>query len=181
MASFEIDVRLSVAGGIVVENFGDAFGGATTWGLYDRFAFGLSPEPHQFHWQPFDGIAVKLRPLPPEVDPEVWEARNAWIESHGIPARVAELALRVAFICAAADGGPILRAQDLGPALAFAQYQVAARTTFAPNPGENPDARCAVMVRNWLGKNAGDKWVRRRDLDRGIHSIRLVLAFFSAA
>ena len=160
-------------GGIVEELFGDSFGAATIGGLYDRFIFGLCPEPFQFFWEPFEGPAERLNPFPPSVDANVWEARNHWVKAEGILPRVAEHALRVAFICAAVDGRPKLHAADLEPALAFARYQMRVRILLAPNPGENADARCAVAIRNWLQEHAANgDWVVRRSLHKGIHAER---------
>src|SRR5262249_20400308 len=88
--------------------------------------------------------------------------------------RIAEHGLRVAYICASVDGRPILRAHELEPALAFVNYQTNVRKILQPNPGENPDAKCAIRIRNWLETHASDgDWVLQRDLDRGIHSSRL--------
>src|SRR5215471_18246928 len=34
---------------------------------------------------------------------------------------------------------------------------------WSPNPGQNPDARCAIEVRNWLSEHAPNgEWVQRR-------------------
>jgi len=171
---FELDCRLSVMGGLVEESFGDSFGAATTGGLYDRFIFGLCPEPYQFLYRPFEGSAERLNPFACAIDPEIWDARDEWIRDAGITGRIAEHALRVAYICASIDGRPTLRASDLGPALAFAQYQKRVRVVLSPNPGENPDAKCAIAIRNWLSEHANDgRWITRRELDRGINSARL--------
>jgi hypothetical protein len=170
---FNFDCRLSIIGGVVEEIFGDAFGLATTGGLYDRFIFGLCPQPHQFLWRPFEGAAEPISPYAAVVNSDVWEARDQWVKD-GISPRVAEHALRVAYICASVDAKPTLRVADLAPALAFAKYQMRLRRVLSPNPGENTDARCAVAVRNWLSERAqeGSVWVRRRDLGRGINSAR---------
>jgi hypothetical protein len=170
---FTFDCRLSIAGGVVEEQFGEVFCGVTTGGLYDRFIFGLCPQPYQFLYRPFDGEGVPLNPFAASVSSEVWDARDQWVKKEGIASRVAELALRVAYICCCVDGRPALRVEDLKPALAFAQYQSRLRKLLSPNPGENPDARCAIKIRNWLSENAsGGKWVYRRDLDKGINSYR---------
>jgi hypothetical protein len=170
---FQIDCRLSISAGLVEDDFGDAFGVSTTGGLYDRFIFGLCPQPYQFHYRPFEGPIEKLNPFAPAVDAEVWEARSNWVNSENISPRVAEHALRVATICAAVDGRPALRATELGPALAFAQYQMRLRRMLTPNEGETLDARCANKVRAWLNEHAPNgEWVCRRDLDRGIHGSR---------
>jgi hypothetical protein len=169
---FNLNCRLSIAGGIVEELFGDAFGIATTGGLYDRFVFGLCPEPHEFLWRPFEEKPVTLNPFPATVSSDVWDARDEWVRTEGVTSRIAEHALRAAYICACVDGRPTLRANDLGPALEFARYQTGVRKVLAPNPGENPDARCAIAIRNWLIEYAEDGKANRRDLDRGIHASR---------
>jgi len=170
---FNLDCRLTIAGGLVEDLFDRSFGAATTGGLYDRFVFGLCPQPHRFLWRPFEEKPVKLNPFPASVNREVWDVRDEWIKNENIAPRVAEHSLRIAYICACADGRPELRGNQLEPALAFAKYQMRVRGVLAPNPGENPDAQCAVAIRNWLTEHAGNgEDVKRRDLDRGIHSNR---------
>ena len=171
---FHINCRLSIVGGVVEELFGDSFGMATTGGLYDRFIFGLCPQPFQFLYRPFEGCPEPMDPLPAAVSPDVWEVRDEWVLKLGIASRVSENALRVAYICASVDGRPNLRGDDLGPALAFAKYQMRVRKVLQPNPGENADAKCAVAIRGWLSDHAEDgSWISQRELDRGIHSSRM--------
>ncbi len=170
---YSLDCRLSVLGGVVEENFADAFGLATTGGLWDRFIFGLCPQPYQFLYRPFEGDSKCITSFAADISSDVWEARDQWVTKEAIAPRVAELSLRVAYICASIDGRPRLRAADLEPALAFAKYQMRVRRVLAPNPGENPDARCAIAVRNWLVENAHDgRWTSRRHLDRALNSSR---------
>jgi hypothetical protein len=177
--SFSFDCRLSLAGGVVEELFGDSFGMATVGGLYDRFIFGLCPQPYQFLWRPFEGDSERINPVPVDVSRDVWEVRDQWLMD-GMHERVAENALRVAYICACVDGRPSLRACELDSALAFANYQTRVRRLLAPNPGENPDARCAIAIRNWLTEHAAaGRPIRRRDLDRGISSFRYGPGVFS--
>jgi hypothetical protein len=170
--SFTLDCRLSIVGGVVEELFGDSFGLATTGGVYDRFVYGLYPDPHEFSWRPFSGNTLNLEPFLADVEIDVWNLRDAWLKD-GISGRVAENALRVAYICACVDGRPTLRAQDLGPAEAFARYQLRVRNVLAPNPGENGDARCAFAIRGWLGEHGSKgQWINRRALDRSLHTSR---------
>jgi len=62
----------------------------------------------------------------------------------------------------------------LGPHLALAKYQMKVREVLKPNPGENPDAQCAISIMEWLRQHAPTgEWVRRRDLSRGINSHRV--------
>jgi hypothetical protein len=189
--------RLSLAGGTVADQFGDLFGSATTGGLYDRFLFGKCPTGYQYLWQPLDdvhpvyvppgtmegGIFVDAdRPVPVSIHPAVFEVRNWWMKELRIGARVAELCLRAATICASFDGRRTLTADMLEPALALAHYQMRVRAFLQPNPGENPDARMAFMVRNWLTANAPEgKWIGRRDLFRAVNAYRLGGKVFDGA
>ena len=68
---WEIDCRLSVAGGIVEDFFGDAFGSASVGGLYDRFLFGLSPLPCEYDYYPPEGSPEILSPKQPQVAGDV--------------------------------------------------------------------------------------------------------------
>jgi hypothetical protein len=97
---------LSILGGLLEENFGDLFGKATTSGLYDRFTFGQCPSGKSYAWRPFEGHTLQSEPVAAvSVHPEVWEARDTWIKTiPGVTGRIAEIALRVAGICAAFDG-----------------------------------------------------------------------------
>ena len=99
--------------------------------------------------------------------------RNEWRKS-GILGRIAENCLRVAYICAAVDGRKTLRGCDLGPAHALTIFGLNARNILQPNPGENPDAQCAISVKKWLRRHAPNgEWVRHRTLGKGIHTERL--------
>ena len=150
---FVFDCRLSLTGGLVEDQFGDSFGISSVGGFYDRFVFGLCPEPFKYLYRPFEGSAEPLEPFGATVEPEVWEARDQMI-ADGTQGRVAEQAIKFAYICACFDGRPTLRAQELGPAITFARYQMKVRQYLLPNPGEIPDARCAFAIRNWLISNA---------------------------
>jgi hypothetical protein len=173
---------LSLFGGVVEDRFGDLFGASTTGGLYDRFMFGLGPKPQKFLYRPFEGGAETVNPRAIDVADDVWEAAGAWTREYSeITPRIVEISLRVAAICAAYDGRT-LRAKDLGPTFAFAQYQARVRTVLEPNHGQNPDAKVMNLILKWLRTNAVDgKWVSRRLLAKGIHSERCGLALFDKA
>jgi putative DNA primase/helicase len=179
------NARLSLAGGTVEDQFGDLFGSATTGGLYDRFLFGKCPTGYQYLWQPLDDVHpadVVDRAVPVVLQPSVFEARNWWIKELGITPRVAELCVRAATICASFDGRATLTAEMLQPALELAKYQMRVRALLQPNPGENPDARMAFAIRNWLAEHASDgRWVGRRLLSRGVHAHRLGPKVFDGA
>jgi hypothetical protein len=175
------DCRLSVLGGIVDRRFEECFGSATVGGLYDRFIFGLCPTPYEFEYRPFEGEAQTLKFSNPRVDPEVWTAKSTWVRE-GFNARVGEIALRVAYISAAADGREILSVNDLGPALAFVQWQTRCRSLLAPNEGLTLAAKCENSIRGWVaGHLKRGEAVSRRSLYRAINAYRYGSKLFDGA
>lgn len=175
-----VNSSLAAIGGIVEDNFQNCFGNATTGGLHDRFLFGLCPRPFQFSYRPFEGRAEDTEPCEVAVAPEVWEVRDGWVRDiPGLTGRHAEHALRSAVIAAAFSGRTILRAQDLAPARAFAEYQARARKLLQPNPGENTDARCGFAILSALA--LFQDWVLKRDLSKKIHSERFGPTAFERA
>jgi hypothetical protein len=180
----EFNARLSVAGCTVDDQFADLFGAATTGGLHDRFLFGKCPDGYVHLWRDpaeqepafvpvaaDDSFAPPERPVPVEIDKDVYRERDRWVKELGINPRVAEICLRAAVVTASFDGRRRLTADKLGPALALARYQERVRLILRPNPGENPDARMAFMIRSWLTANVKDSgWTGKRELNRRIHA-----------
>jgi DnaB-like helicase N terminal domain len=165
-----VNVALSILGGIVAENFESCFSSATTSGLHDRFIFGLNPSPFSYVYRPLDCGPESTEPCAVEIAGDVWEARDEWISNiAGVTPRVAEQALRVAVIGAAFSGRRVLHARHLSAARAFGEYQARVRQKLAPNPGENPDARCAFAILRALEHG---EWYLRREIGRKIHADR---------
>lgn len=52
------NARVTIAGAVVEENFGDSFGAATTAGLYSRFLFGLCPSNFRYLYRPMEAVPV---------------------------------------------------------------------------------------------------------------------------
>ena len=148
--------RLSVAGGVVSEQFADLFGSVTTGGLYDRFLFGQAPTGARYLWEPLPLPIVVQQPkwldmfCPVTLDASVFTERNRWIIEGHIDDRVAEIAIRCAVVCASVDGRTRLTGNMLGPAFHLAKYQMKVRAFLQPNPGENPDAKMAFKELNFL-------------------------------
>jgi hypothetical protein len=181
---FTFNASLGVVGGIVQEKFDECFGSATTAGLHDRFIFALCPHPFFFDFRPFEGNAECLPPaVQVSADPDVWELKSEWLRTiSGMTGRVAENAIRVASICAGFDGRKVLRAGDLGPAVEFARYQIRVRELLQPNPGENPDARCAFAILRKIEQLAPDgAWIQKRAIARAIHAERFGPGVFMRA
>ena len=181
----QFNCSLSFIGGVVDADFGHFFDFATVGGLHDRFIFGQCPDAFQFVYRPFEGAPECFdTPLAAvAVGPEVWEAKDEWVRTiPNLSGRCAEHALRVAGICAAFDGRKTLRVCDLGPAQAFAENQARVRVILRPNPGENPDAKCAFAIIAALERQAPDgQWVNRRSLYRQIHAERHGAGVFNRA
>jgi hypothetical protein len=171
----EIDLPVSILGGLVENRFEESFGHNSMTGLYDRFLFSICPSDYTCLWQPPSGKhfnwTKKSRPrMPEKINGDVWERRNQWIKD-GMGPRTIEIALRVAAICAAFDGRKELRARDLDPAGHLAVYQDNVRKILVPDESKNQDAAVSNIVRNYLRRHKawGDKYVTVRDLNRHAH------------
>lgn len=192
------NARLSIAGGTVDSEFGDLFGHRSTGGLHDRFLFGKCPGGFQYLWRDFSEEAPAFvpandewdellgnkypQPIPVTLDASVFSTRDRWIKELHIEPRVAEIALRCAVIAASFDSRSVLTAEMLAPALELAKYEMKVRTILQPNPGENPEARCAFALRTWLTQNAPKgEWVARREAYRGIHADKFGPGIFDRA
>ncbi len=189
-AKVNFNCRLSVAGGVVDEMFNDLFGAATTGGFYDRFIFGVAPSGYAYKYRAFTGepalrtpdlaepeeVFGTERPVPVEIDNDVWDARDRIAEELKLTAadsRLLELGLRAALIAASMDGRRTLHGADLGPMKAFIAYQINVRKRFKPNPGKNPEAIVACKVTDYLADHQGDSdgWISQRDMFRSTHVV----------
>ena len=180
-----MNARLSILGTILDEDFGEAFGSISTNGLYDRFLLGLCPSDHLYLWRPwedeprpnFGEVMLDLdeiggsRDLPVVgLAPSALAERDRWVKELGIKARVAELALRSAIVCASFSKRDTLTADMMGPSLVLAEYQTKIRTILTPNIGENPDAKSANKILAFLGSQvAPGEFIKERDLARAIN------------
>lgn len=164
---------LSIIGGLVEEKFQDLFGAATIGGLYDRFIFGACPGGFRFEYFPYDDSIVEdFDPVPVSIDEDVWVEKTAWsLEDPELEPRIAEIAIRVAAVCASFDGRKRLCANDLGPARIFADYQKRIRRLLKPNAGENFEGRVDIKILDYLDNLAG-KFVSMRTMLRNIHAYR---------
>ena len=173
--AIEFSCCLSILGGLLEETFGDLFGKSTTGGLYDRFIFGQCPTGFSYSYRPFEGKPLTVEPVTVAVSPEVWDESDSWIKTiPGVTGRIAEIALRVAAICASWDGKEMLTVSDIGPARAFAEHQAQTRNLLRPNPGENFEARAAFKFLAYLQRHAPNgEWVGKRQMLRNTRAYEL--------
>jgi hypothetical protein len=163
---------LSILGGIVDVKYEDLFASSSTAGTYDRFLHGQCPDGFLYDYVPFYGGQEELSPVPVAIDEDVWVEKALWLRQEpDMSARVAELAIRAAAVCASFDRRRVLYAKDLGPALEFARYQTRIRRMLKPNPGENFEGKIAHKILDCLDQYKG-KFVSKRELLRAIHSNR---------
>jgi hypothetical protein len=164
---------LSILGGLIDgDKFEEAFGVASMAGLYDRFLFGACPGGFVFEYVPFDGVSESTEPSSVSIHPDVWAQKAEWrAEDPELEPRVAELALRVAVVCASFDGRKQLTARDLGPAREMARYQTRIRRMLKPNPGENFEGKIAYKILDYLSRYGG-KFVSKREMLRATHAYR---------
>lgn len=176
----EFNCEMGLLGGCVTGQFESLFDATTVHGLYDRFIFGLFPEPFTYEYRPYEGVSEFIPDTDGvRVDTSVWEIKDTWVKS-GMSPRCCENALRVAGICAACDGYDVLTPDYLEPAKALAEYLDRVRLILRPNPGENADAKCAYAIIGLLSTTNGD-WLSKRDIYRAIHADRLGPSVFRRA
>ena len=166
----EFDCKLSILGCVVDDNFENSFGAASIGGLYDRFAFAQCPTGYQYDFRPCPhGKVLKelTEPVEVAVDPQVWEAKSAYIKEMHLSSRVFEIGLRVAAICASIDGRSVIVVDDLKPVLAFVQYQTEVRKVLQPNPGENVDGILASKFLHYIESHGSKgEWLDMRTMLR---------------
>ena len=172
--------ELSILGTLVADGFGEVYGSESLGGLYDRTTFGLQPSGVKWDFRPFEGSAEQLPDMSTvSIDSDVWAERDRWQNELGIGRREAEMALRVALICAAFDRRKLLCAEDLEPALAFARYQTRVRLILRPNIGQTNEAKIADAVLGYLKRHAPNgQWLPRRKVfwDTNVYKLGPILA-----
>lgn len=171
--SANVNVSLSIVGGMVENSFSDFWGKNTTQGLYDRFMFGLCPPDFAFDYEPFNGTPHKVERRSGDVlliDPEVWDWRKQFIRINKEKEveRLAEIAVRAALVCAYFDGAQVVDLKRMEPHIEFAGYQARIRMILQPNPGENFEAQLQHKFLTYLRTHPG--FITRRELFYATHA-----------
>jgi hypothetical protein len=174
----ECQVRLSIVGAIKAKDeteFPSVFTHATAHGLYDRGLYGFRG-PEKWHFTPWEFDAerdtVKLSPSVPNVSGSIFDLKRAWEQRGDGRERLAEIALRVAYITSAANGDRELTAESLETAFRLMEWQEQIRAVFQPAKGSNEAQECANTVcdtfraapgraLNWREASRKHNWHRR--------------------
>jgi hypothetical protein len=165
----DVDVKLSMIGGIVEELFQDSFAKETVGGQHDRFLFGLCPGNFHFDYAPLEGSPEKFHITPVKIDRTVWEAKREYLAAHPqMNPRILETSIRTAVVCAAFNGNKTLKGFQLGPAFALAEYQLNIREILQPNTGETVEGKACSKILNYVMRYKG-KYLSRRQALRDTH------------
>lgn len=181
-AKHKFNCKLSIIGGIVDEDFEDAFSAITAHGMYDRFIFGYAPTGFKYNYhpladygEPLNGFTRALTPVE-KINADVWEMRRAWLTANPEMGREFEIAARCALICATYDQRSEINAKSLGPALVYAEAQGKVRRLLRPNLGRNQGGEVSQRVTDYLERYAPNgEWVRLRELLQRTHAARFGL------
>jgi len=158
-------VRLSLLGALKAddaEDFSEVFGKQSTSGLYDRFVFGIAPKGWKYSpWEAHQEIRVASRP---EMPTDCFRLLAEWRDQNPTArGRLGEIALRIAYISAAANQDEEVGEKCMRAALEFAEWQEAIRSAYKAGLGDTLDAVATSAILNVLEK-AGGKWVVWREV-----------------
>lgn len=171
----ELDMAISIIGGMPPERVQECFGSESTSGFYDRFLFGVCPTVNPHIYRPFDpsesalGDGVVLNPIQVSVDKSVWKLVHQWRKADTTLDRTIEIIVRCAVIIASFDNRPIVFSKDVEALRPLLDYQTRCRLFIQPNPGLTFDAKMCNAILGWLEINSPNgQWMRERDLKRSI-------------
>lgn len=178
-AKHKFNCKLSIIGGIVEDDFEDAFSAATAHGMYDRFIFGYAPTGFKYNYhpmadygEPLNGFTRNLKPVE-KINKDVWECRAAWQKEHPEQNREFEIAVRCTLIAATYNRSHEINAKSLAPALAFAEAQGKVRQLLKPNMGRNQGGELSQRITDYLERYAPNgEWVKLRNLLQATHAAR---------
>jgi hypothetical protein len=168
------NVRLSMSLNFKVKDeaeFPEIFTHATAHGLYDRMLFGVRGA-EKWRWSPWDFLSERdvfaLEPSKPAVEGWVYQETHHWAAANEDRDRLAEMALRVAYITSAVNGDGQITHEALEAALRLMDWQEVIRARFQPAEGSDDFECLAKEIKRAFKRQPGQaaKW---RDLSRKYH------------
>ena len=158
-------VKLNILGGLKAddpEEFAEVFGKESTAGLYDRCVYGIAPK--GWKWQPWEPKPAPRMPSNPAITPECYQMLARWRDTNPVSrGRLGEIALRIAYITAAANHDKTISTECMRCALEFAEWQESIRAGYRPGMGDAIDAQATNAILMVLEQLDG-KWVSWREL-----------------
>jgi hypothetical protein len=171
---YNLNVAMSLIGGIVESEFDTVFGAGTLGGLYDRFLFGRAPTNFKWDYRPCPILETRqwstwdMKPV--RQDASVWEVTKGWKRKNPEMGRISELCVRIATIFASVDGRSEITGKDIEPLESLAANQLNIRGVYQPNAGLNYEAVFANKALAWIDDKATE-WKSIRDLKRDLKRV----------
>lgn len=148
----KLRVRLSLLLNFTVDNpseFATIFSNATAHGFWDRFLFGVRGT-EKWRYGPWDFKADRdvfvVEPSTPDVPGEIFNAAHDWAAAGEDRDRLAEIALRVAYITSAVNCEATVSSASLDASLRLMEWQEKIRAEFQPAKGANEAEECVKTV-----------------------------------
>ncbi len=158
-------VKLNILGALKAddpEDFAEVFGKESTSGLYDRFVYGIAPRGWKYNvWVP---NKEGRSPSGPSFPPHCFKMLSEWRDQNPeVRGRLGEIALRVAYVSAAANHDKEINEVSMRAALEFVTWQESIRVGYRAGMGEGTDAQCTNAILSVLEKVEG-KWIKWREV-----------------
>ena len=182
----ECYVTLSILGNLAIKKpaeFSSLFSFETAGGLYDRFIFGV-PDPEPYEYTDLLMEQEDFNPTMPKVPGTVFEKVNAWGRGNDGRGRLKEIALRVAYLTAAANRDESISDECLNAAIKFMEWQEKIREGYQPAKGSTDSENCIATILDAFEKEPKRVWkwrdlCRKENLNRRfprcLHSVKTLL------
>ena len=172
--NLELRVQLSLLLNLKVSGpheFPEIFTHATAHGFYDRIIFGVRAD-EQWSYKPWDFVperdVFKPTPTRPDIKREIFDAAHEWSAAGEDRDRLAENALRVAYVSSAINQDELVSRKALDAALCLMEWQEQIRKVFQPAKGANEAEECMKTVLDAF-RNAPGRWLNWRKVARKHH------------
>jgi hypothetical protein len=172
-----LNVQLSLLANFTVTDaaqFPEIFTHATSHGLWDRFLFGFrgDEEWHYRPWQIDPDKLEKIEPSQPTVAGKIFDRVHEWARATEGRGRLAEIALRVAYITSAVSQEDEVNDAAMDAALCLMEWQEEIRRLFQPAKGANEyeEAMQTILsafrrapgrAANWRELNRKERWYEK--------------------
>jgi len=155
-------VKLNILGALKAddaEDFAEVFGKDSTAGLYDRFIYGVASKGWQF--QTWEREMQYRSPKGCMVPAHCYQRVNEWRDAEPVGrGRLAEIALRVAYITASANHDTEVTVEAVEAALEFCEWQEFIRAGYKAGLGDSVDALCTNAILTVLEKLEPGAWIK---------------------